>query len=81
MSKDIKTDIGNSFIDVVKIIEASKESAFRKVNEELILMYWHVGEYISNTMKGNRYGDGYIQSLADYFAINYPALKGCLQFQ
>ena len=35
----------DSFGDVVKIVEASKESAFRKINEEMILMYWRIGEY------------------------------------
>ena len=27
-------------------------------------------------MKDSAYGDGYIQSLADYFAANYPEIKG-----
>ena len=76
MSKDITKGIADSFGDVVKIIEMSRESAFRKVNEELIQMYWRIGEYLSDTMKDSRYGDGYIQSLADYFAENHPELKG-----
>jgi predicted nuclease of restriction endonuclease-like (RecB) superfamily len=76
MSEDKMKDIANSFGDVVKIIEASRESAFRKVNEELIQMYWRIGEYLSAAMKDSSYGDGYIQSLADYFAANYPELKG-----
>lgn len=68
--------IADSFCDVVKIVEASRESAFRKVNEELIQMYWRIGEYLSAAMKDSSYGDGYVQSLADYFAANYPELKG-----
>jgi len=39
-------------------------------------MYWRIGEYLSAAMKDSSYGDGYIQSLADYFAVNYPELKG-----
>ena len=76
MGKDITKGISDSFGDVVKIIETSRESAFRKVNEELIQMYWRIGEYLSDAMKDSGYGDGYIQSLADYFAENYPELKG-----
>ena len=76
MSKDIVKGVSDSFGDVVRIIEASREAAFRKVNEELIQMYWRIGEYLSNAMKDSNYGDGYIQSLADYFAENYPELKG-----
>jgi len=77
MNKDIvKNEIVDSFGDVVKIIEASKESAFRKVNEELIHMYWQVGEYLSNAVKASSYGEGFIQSLTDFFAKNYPEIKG-----
>lgn len=38
MSEDKINGVADSFGDVVKIIEASRESAFRKVNEELIQM-------------------------------------------
>jgi len=69
-------DIVASFADVVKIIESSKETAFRKVNEELIHMYWRVGEYLSKAVNESSYGDGYIQNLADFFAENYPEIKG-----
>ena len=74
--KVIAGDITASFADVVKIVEASKDAAFRKVNEELIHMYWRIGEYLSDAVKGSSYGDGYIQSLANFFAENYPEIKG-----
>ena len=35
------------FETIVNIIESAKERAYRKVNEELILMYRDIGEYIS----------------------------------
>ena len=61
---------------MLRIIESSKEAAFRKANEELINMYWRVGEYLSEAMKVSNYGDGYIQSLADFVAKNYPEIRG-----
>ena len=77
MDDKLKTgDNAASFAVVVKIIETSRDAAFRKVNEELIHMYWRVGEYLSEAMKDSKYGDGYIQSLADFFAENYPEIKG-----
>jgi len=77
MDNEISINKGdNTFGDVVKIIETSKEAAFRKVNEELILMYWRVGEYLSDAVKESNYGDGFIQNLADFFAKNYPEIKG-----
>ena len=41
------TSYNEQFEKIVNIIESAKERAYRKVNEELILMYRDVGEYIS----------------------------------
>ena len=64
------------FEQVVDIIESAKERAYRKVNEELILMYRDIGEYISIQSENAEYGDAFVQKLADFFATNYPDLKG-----
>ena len=64
------------FGHVIDIIESAKERAFRKVNEELILMYRDIGEYISIQSEKTEYGDSFVQKLADFFATNYPDLKG-----
>ncbi len=67
---------GEQFEKVVHIIESAKERAYRKVNEELILMYREIGEYISIQSENAEYGDAFVQKLADFFAENYPELKG-----
>mgnify|MGYP004481170111 CR=1 FL=1 len=67
---------GEQFEKIVDIIEAAKEPAYRKVNEELILMYRDIGEYISKQSEKAEYGDAFVQKLADFFATNYPNLKG-----
>lgn len=41
-------DIEISFKKVVEIFKARKNNAYRKVNEEMILLYFEVGEYIAN---------------------------------
>ena len=64
------------FQKVVSIIESAKERAYRKVNEELILMYRDIGEYISKQSESSSYGDAFVQKLADFFSDNYPELKG-----
>lgn len=66
----------NQFEKIVSIIESAHERAYKKVNEELILMYHDIGKYISEQSKGASYGDSFIQSLADFFEKNYPHLKG-----
>ncbi len=64
------------FEKIINIIESAKERAYRKVNEELILMYREIGEYISKQSEDAEYGDAFIQKLADFFAKHYPDLKG-----
>ena len=46
----------NPFEEIVTIIENAKERAYRKVNEELILMYQEVGKYISIKTEEASYG-------------------------
>ena len=71
-----KFENDNQFDEIIHIIEESRKNALRKVNEELILMYWRVGEYISLQSEKASYGDSYIQSLADFFSQHYPQIKG-----
>ena len=71
-----RSDNNKQFDEIIHIIEQSRENALRKVNEELIMMYWQVGEYISRESEEASYGDSYIQSLADFFSQNYPQIKG-----
>ena len=70
------TPYNDQFKKIVDIIESAKERAYRKVNEELILMYRDVGEYISKNSENASYGDAFVQKLADFFAENYPDVKG-----
>lgn len=66
----------NQFEEVINIIEQAKENAYRKVNEELVNMYWQVGCYISEGASSASYGDAFVDSLADFFLTNYPDIKG-----
>ena len=58
------------------IVENAKERAYRKVNEELILMYQEEGKYISQKTKEASYGSGFVDNVAEFFSTNYPELKG-----
>lgn len=65
-----------SFEEIVRIVENARERAYRRVNEELILMYQEIGKYLSEKSKETSYGSNYIENVADFFAQNYPDLKG-----
>lgn len=74
--KDNKNALTGAFNEVVGIIEKARERAYRKVNEELILMYRDIGKYVSEHVENAAYGDSFVDGLADFFAKNYPDLKG-----
>ena len=64
------------FNQVVKIIESTKERVYKRINEELIEMYFSIGEFISKETKEKDYGDLFIEKLAIFFKERYPELKG-----
>ena len=66
----------NPFEEIVTIVENAKDRAYRKVNEELILMYQEIGKYISEKTEEASYGSGFVDSVAEFFSTNYPELKG-----
>ena len=69
-------ELDNTFIRIAQIIEEARDNAYRKVNEELILMYWRVGQFLSKKSKEANYGDGYIDSLSEYIKNRFPGIKG-----
>lgn len=63
--QNINTEKNNTpFEEIVAIVENAKDRAYRKVNEELILMYQEVGKYISEKTKEASYGSGFVDNVA-----------------
>ena len=69
-------ELNHIFEQVTAIIENARNNAYRKVNEELILMYQSVGKFLSEQSKEASYGDGYIDSLSSYIQEHFPGIKG-----
>ena len=69
-------EIDNTFAQIATIIQEAHDNAYRKINEELILMYQRVGKFLSEKSKDANYGDRYIDSLADYIQRRFPGIKG-----
>ena len=59
----------------MQIVRDARDSAYRNVNKELILMYLRVGQFLSKKSKEANYGDGYIDSLSDLSIVNFLVLK------
>lgn len=62
--------------NLIKIIEDSRNNALKKVNEELIKMYWNVGEYLSRESRNVVFGDAYIDSVVNEIQNAFPGIKG-----
>lgn len=76
MEKDIAQSATKGFDDILHIIFTAKENALRKVNEELVQMYWNVGHILNEQCKSAAYGDKYIDNVAAYIKGKHPELKG-----
>ena len=61
---------------LIHIIEESRQNALKKVNEELIKMYWKVGEFLSRGMENASYGDAYIDEISREIQETFPGIKG-----
>jgi predicted nuclease of restriction endonuclease-like (RecB) superfamily len=70
------TEISSEFNEIIKIISDAKENALRKVNEELVKMYWAIGKHLSLKSKDSEYGDKYIDEIANLLQTRHPELKG-----
>jgi len=69
-------NLETSFDEIANMIETRKNNAYRKVNEELIGLYWDFGKYISEKVKDNNWGDKIVDKLAEFMKKNYPTMKG-----
>lgn len=71
--------MGNDLISaagLIQIIDESRQSALKKVNEELINMYWKVGEFLSREVEQATFGDAYIDGIASEIQEAFPGIKG-----
>ena len=62
--------------NLIQIISQSRQNALKKVNEELIQMYWKVGEYLSIESTKALFGDAYIDTVAEEIQNVFPGIKG-----
>lgn len=64
------------FAEIVQIITAARQRAFKTVNTQLIELYWQVGASISRKIERAEWGDGVVTQLAAYLAQTLPGLRG-----
>ncbi|RBR30511.1 hypothetical protein EB06_01614 [Enterococcus cecorum] len=62
--------------EIVRIVKKARERAYRRGNEELILMHQEIGKYLHEKSKEASYGSNYIENVADFFCTKLSRLKG-----
>ena len=65
-----------NFNEIINMIEARRNNAYKKVNEELISLYWDFGKYISEKVNDSNWGDKIVDKLVDFMQREYPTMKG-----
>ena len=65
-----------NFSEIINMIETRRNNAYRKVNEELIGLYWDFGKYISEKVNDSNWGDKIVDKLVEFMKREYPTMKG-----
>ena len=68
--------IQKDFCDIVNLIEEKRKETYRKVNETMISLYWELGKYLSEKIKGSEWGAKVVENLAQFLKEKYPAIRG-----
>ena len=65
-----------NFKQIVELVEKRKNNAYKKVNEELILLYLEVGKFLEELKENSKYGDKITTKASEFMRSNYPNIKG-----
>ena len=68
--------IDTNFNKIVELVEIRKNNAYKKVNEEMILLYLDVGKYLYELQQKSKFGDKITTKVATFMNNNYPNIKG-----
>ncbi len=67
-----------SFSEIVKRIDSTREKVVRTINTGLIDLYWEIGHVISRKIEAAKWEDGVVEQLAEFIARTQPGLRGSL---
>ena len=62
--------------DIIRMIRGHRENAYRRINEELITLYFEIGEYLSQKVALGKWGSSVIDGIAERLHRTFPTLKG-----
>ena len=76
MSKILKKDYAALLGAVKERIRAAQYAALRAVNQELITLYWDIGQMIVARQQGKTWGKSVVEQLAHDLQAEFPGIRG-----
>ncbi len=77
LNKTLQTTEYKAFIQSIKSkIHSSQIKAHVKVNEEMLKLYWNIGQMIVEKQKNASWGDGFIADISNDLQKEFPDMKG-----
>lgn len=64
------------FNQIVNMIENRRSKAYKKVNEEMVLLYLDIGKFLYDLKSNSGSGDKIVAKAAKFMKSNYPQLRG-----
>lgn len=74
--KDNQQSDNLDFEKIAHMIEEARTRAFYKVNEQLVMLYFNVGNVVSEKVSLENWGDKTVDDLAGFIEKKYPEMKG-----
>ena len=62
----MENELEANFSEIINMIETRRNNAYRKVNEQLIGLYWDFGKYISEKVNDSNWGDKIVDKLVEF---------------
>lgn len=59
-------NIDKSFIEIKLMIDQARYDAYKKVNTELVTLYWNIGAYINSKLSTSKWGEKTVTQLSEY---------------
>ena len=76
MSEPIPQDYGRLLGEIKERIRSAQYEALRKVNRELISLYWDIGSLIVERQRDAGWGRSVVETLANDLQAEFPGIGG-----
>ncbi len=63
------------FDKIIQLIDEAKSRAFSKVNDELVFLYFNVGDIVSEKVTDGHWGQGVVSELATFIQKKHPTFS------